>query len=169
MDNFKPYIDPTEFNPQWIFSLFTDSFENEEPKQKSRLPVQLSNGEPILVKRNSQRYVLFKNKGLTCVACGLTATYAKVFVTGPGVGHFNFYARMFNIKTKRIEEVLLTKDHIIPASRSGTNQQSNYQPMCCHCNCKKGSSIVGSALAGFDSARHTNTNVLHRPAEQPYA
>lgn len=147
MDNFKPYVDTTEFNPLWILSLFADSVENEEPKQKSRLSVELLNGETVFVKRNSQRYVLFKNKGLTCVTCGLTATYAKVNVTDPGGGHFNFYARQFNIKTGQVEEVLFTKDHIIPSSCGGKNQQSNYQPMCCHCNCEKGNFFSVEGLA----------------------
>jgi hypothetical protein len=144
MDKFKSYIDATEFNPLWIFSLFAGPI-TEEPSNRSKLPVELSNGEIILIKRNSPRYILFKNKGLTCVTCGLTATYAKINVTDPGIGHFNFYARQFNIKTSNVEEVLFTKDHIIPSSCGGKDQQLNYQPMCCHCNCEKGNFFSGES------------------------
>jgi 5-methylcytosine-specific restriction endonuclease McrA len=47
--------------------------------------------------------------------------------------HFNLYG--YN---ERGEEIMLTKDHIIPKSKEGKNDIDNYQTMCCKCNWKKG-------------------------------
>jgi 5-methylcytosine-specific restriction endonuclease McrA len=50
--------------------------------------------------------------------------------------HFNLYAIDDNG-----DEILMTKDHIIPKSKGGRNHLSNYQPMCCVCNQKKDNKI----------------------------
>jgi hypothetical protein len=92
------------------------------------------------VNTNSDRYILFKNKGVKCPDCDFVATYARLTVTGPDRAHFNFYGL-----NKHGKEVMLTKDHIIPSSVSTGNKllkrflnsQRNYQPMCEKCNKKK--------------------------------
>lgn len=38
-------------------------------------------------------------------------------------------------------EVLMTKDHIVPHSKGGIDDISNYQTMCVRCNQKKGNDI----------------------------
>ena len=43
---------------------------------------------------------------------------------------------MYGVKNG--EEVLFTKDHIIPKSKGGKNHISNYQTMCEPCNSEKG-------------------------------
>ena len=98
-------------------------------------------GKMIKVRRNSDRYILFKEKGLTCVCCGLTANKAYVEIHkeqfNPGTtAHINLYH--VDSKGKRI---LFTKDHIIPKSKGGKDIQENYQVMCSPCNQKKGSEI----------------------------
>ena len=36
------------------------------------------------------------------------------------------------------QEVLITKDHIIPKSKGGKDKLDNYQTMCVRCNKRKG-------------------------------
>jgi 5-methylcytosine-specific restriction endonuclease McrA len=84
------------------------------------------------IKLNSQRYSLFKRDGVTCVSCGIVGQYfalekhLKTQCTRP---HFNLYGI-----NKCDEEIMLTKDHIIPKSKGGLNALSNYQVMCAECN-----------------------------------
>lgn len=40
------------------------------------------------------------------------------------------------------EEVMMTKDHIIPVSKGGKNTLENYQTMCRKCNVQKGNKLV---------------------------
>ena len=92
------------------------------------------------VRMGSQRYKLFKEKGVKCVRCGIKGIYfarerqlrTRSKCVRP---HFNLYA------IKNGKEILMTKDHIIPKSKGGENHQDNYQPMCAPCNQKKGDSV----------------------------
>ncbi len=92
----------------------------------------------------SQRYDLFKKEysetgSCKCIECGLEA---NVFLmqqsmndTAGSPWHFNLY----RIDGESFE--LFTKDHIIPKSRGGKNEQENYQLMCASCNKKKGQEL----------------------------
>jgi len=85
----------------------------------------------------SVRYKLFKKKGTTCVSCGLEATYFKLErFPADKVFHLNLYA-----VDHRGDEVLFTKDHIIPKSVGGPNNLGNYQTMCSPCNATKADKI----------------------------
>ena len=60
--------------------------------------------------------------------CGLEAKFFRHEnnnVNNPNVWHFNLYG-VNNLG----EEVMFTKDHIIPKSKGGKNHVSNYQTMC---------------------------------------
>lgn len=85
----------------------------------------------------SGRYSAFL-KSTSCARCGLKATYFRIEASMPeDVGlnrwHFNLYGI-----SKSGEEVLFTKDHIIPIAKGGADHTSNYQTMCRHCNASKG-------------------------------
>lgn len=92
-----------------------------------------------LIHMNSDRYHTFAEKGLKCVECGIEGIYfAKERDRhGSSRWHFNLYA----VDNVTGEEVLMTKDHIIPKSKGGENNLSNYQTMCCKCNVKKGDTL----------------------------
>ena len=90
-----------------------------------------------LVKGNSQRYQTFFTKGCKCVKCGIEGKYfAKEKHFKDRSYHLNLYAIDDNGN-----EVLMTKDHIIPQSKGGSDDISNYQTMCEPCNKAKGSKI----------------------------
>jgi 5-methylcytosine-specific restriction endonuclease McrA len=89
------------------------------------------------IKMSSQRLQCFaKENGLKCVKCGLEG---KVFYKERGTSkettyHLNLYAI-----NELGEEVLMTKDHIIPKKNGGMDVMENYQTMCTNCNVQKGS------------------------------
>ena len=87
-----------------------------------------------LIKMNSQRYILFARKGVTCVTCGLKGKYfRKERNMCDKTYHFNLYA----VRKEDGAEILITKDHIISRSNGGKNMQNNYQVMCSICNNEK--------------------------------
>ena len=80
----------------------------------------------------SNRYHCFRRKGLTCVECGIVGVkFLLQMCEGDGRPHFNLYAE------KDGELVLMTKDHILPKSKGGSNGLSNLAPMCGPCNWEK--------------------------------
>lgn len=83
------------------------------------------------VKMVSLRYQTFK-KNLQCVCCGIQGVMFLLEMPSNGGRlcrpHFNLYAE------REGQLVQMTKDHICPRSRGGTDHISNMQTMCCTCN-----------------------------------
>lgn len=113
----------------------------------TKKPERLYDG--ISVKMGSVRYQCFDQSGTTCVACGLEGLYFTLErdLTANSY-HFNLYG-----KNDDGNEVMLTKDHIIPASKSGSNGVSNMQTMCSHCNTKKGTKVSAKDLKNGKSKK----------------
>ena len=89
-----------------------------------------------IIKGNSQRFQTFFTKGLKCACCGIEGKYfAKEKDPNAARYHLNLYA-----VNEAGEEVLMTKDHIIPWSKGGKDDVSNYQTMCEKCNKNKSNS-----------------------------
>ncbi len=91
----------------------------------------------------SARYQCFVEHGTDCSECGIKGSFFALEVdkshkegTQP---HFNLYA----IDSDG-NEVLMTKDHVIPLSKGGKNNLSNFKTMCCHCNEKKADKLIES-------------------------
>jgi len=81
-----------------------------------------------IVKMSSLRYQCFK-KNLKCVCCGIEGSVMQLeFRKGDGRPHFNLYAK----REGRL--VLMTKDHILPKSRGGSDDMRNLRTMCSRCN-----------------------------------
>jgi len=95
----------------------------------------------VLVSMVSDRYLCFKKSGTTCVTCGLKGTFFALERTrksGKGNNphgryHFNLYGYDADG-----DEVMLTKDHIVPRSEDGKDHVDNYQTMCKMCNEREG-------------------------------
>ncbi len=86
------------------------------------------------VRMTSLRYKLFATKGCVCVRCGLIGQYfslEKHVSDNMGKFHFNLYG------VKDGMPVMMTKDHILPKSKGGSDSLENLQPMCVVCNSKK--------------------------------
>ena len=104
----------------------------EQKKENARV---LFDGDNI--KGNSHRYQTFFTKGLKCVCCGIEGKYFAKERGGNATSyHLNLYAT-----DKDGDEVLMTKDHIIPKSKGGIDHISNYQTMCEPCNRAKGNNM----------------------------
>ena len=91
----------------------------------------------VNVKVTSDRYVVFK-KSLACARCGLVGTHFAVercIADLTDSYHFNLYG----IDAEG-NEILFTKDHIVPRAKGGKNHIDNYQTMCSICNHEKGDS-----------------------------
>lgn len=103
-------------------------------KDKRQAKVELDGD---LIKGNSQRYQVFFTKGITCSCCGIKGKYfAKEKFSNQKSYHLNLYAI-----DKNGNEVMMTKDHIIPKSKGGKDELDNYQPMCFICNKAKGNKL----------------------------
>ena len=105
---------------------------------KRKNTIEIDNNEIYLL---SDRYLTFFRKGYECPCCGLKATHFALERSGNAKRyHLNLYGSFGN------EEVLFTKDHIVPKSRGGKDELSNYQTMCLKCNNKKGASVEWSYI-----------------------
>lgn len=95
--------------------------------RRSKLP------DGTTFKCKSDRLVLFRDKGVICVSCGIVGNIFILETHSPEIApHLNLYATNDEDKL-----VLMTKDHIVPKSKGGANSLDNYQPMCTRCNGKK--------------------------------
>ena len=130
-------FDPNQLERKGIYSI-----EEVEEKVKDVLFVKERNLSKVdfdgdMIKGNSQRYQTFFTKGCKCVKCGIEGKYfAKEKHLKDRSFHLNLYAIDENG-----EEVLMTKDHIIPKSKGGFDDISNYQTMCERCNKAKGNKL----------------------------
>lgn len=93
------------------------------------------------INMGSHRYQCFAMYGTTCVDCGIEGQY---FVMERQGGNFETCRYHFNLYAVDDfgNEVLMTKDHVIPRSRGGKDILGNYQPMCSACNNKKGNDLI---------------------------
>lgn len=90
----------------------------------------------VFVKIHSVRLQTFK-KSLRCVSCGIEGTH---FWAEKQVGQISNHLNLYGINAKG-EDVLMTKDHIIPKSKGGSESLKNMQTMCTECNRKKGNNL----------------------------
>lgn len=128
--NILKNFDPNQLERKEIYSI-----EEVEEKVKDVLFEKKRNLSKVdfdgdMIKGNSQRYQTFFTKGCRCVKCGIEGKY---FVKEKHLKDISFHLNLYAIDENE-KEILMTKDHIIPKSKGGTNDISNYQTMCKKCN-----------------------------------
>jgi hypothetical protein len=85
------------------------------------------------VKLNSKRLYVFK-ESLVCYNCGIEGRF---FVKEKNENDISFHLNLYAIDDDG-NEILMTKDHVIPKSRGGSNKLKNLKTMCSKCNQEKG-------------------------------
>jgi len=95
--------------------------------------------DELRVNLGSARVKLFRDNPY-CVKCGVKGTEYRLQRHGKerndAIPHLNMYGY-----DNANQEVLMTKDHIIPKSKGGRNDISNYQTLCFICNANKADKV----------------------------
>lgn len=85
-----------------------------------------------LINMASDRYKLFFDNR-KCVSCGIEGKYMAM---ERGEKDISYHFNMYGIDNNG-NEILMTKDHVVPKSKGGKDCLSNLQTMCKPCNEKK--------------------------------
>ena len=117
------------------------------------LPNKYKTINGVQVKITSQRYKLFQENKF-CVKCGIEGTFLAIEKHSPEIE--KYHINMYGINENG-DEILMTKDHIIPKSKGGENILSNYQTMCSKCNSDKGNGDSKSLRMLFDDYVYKKT------------
>jgi hypothetical protein len=110
----------------------------------------------------SVRLRTFAFKGTRCVSCGIEGIHFRKVRGHPSDHrpHLNLYAAGLSDSI----EVLMTKDHIIPRARGGSDNLGNMQTMCFRCNERKGASMEPDPTAPNSNQSTRKTCSNYEPA-----
>jgi hypothetical protein len=130
----QSYIRNGKFEPNKVLPFITPH------DRKFKRNYMSDDGKLHSVKMASHRYWCFSEHGMNCVKCGIEGKFFALeshkYNSGNKFYHFNLYAL-----DEDGNEVLMTKDHVLPKSKGGKSHISNYQTMCYKCNHEKGNKI----------------------------
>lgn len=127
-----------KYSIEEVWGLWVDSHAVYE--QTGEWP-RISLDDGITLTMKSDRYDNFFINGTNCVACGIKGEYfwLETFKKGKdrnNMWHFNLYGTDADGN-----EMMLTKDYIVPKSRGGRNYIGNYRTMCERCNHNKAAGV----------------------------
>ena len=91
------------------------------------------------IKITSIRLNVFKNSNLVCPICGVQASY---FAKEKNINDKNYHLNLYGIYNN--QEILFTRDHILPRSLGGKDTLENQQIMCEPCNMLKGNRNISN-------------------------
>ena len=142
LDQLTPYtIKQGKYQRGGVYDRILKPYTLEEVLPKVRLDMSKDRGrkdglvdfDGVLVNMASDRYKCFKVWGTTCTKCGVTG---DTFYLERNWSQYNAKLYHFNLYGHRDgEEILITKDHVIPKAKGGLDSLENYQTMCIHCDC----------------------------------
>lgn len=94
----------------------------------------------------SDRLLNFRKNGVVCKHCGIEGIYFAVERAEhknkkERDWHLNLYALSYEL-----HETLMTRDHIMPRSKGGSDHVRNSQTLCTNCNCKKSDKLPDVAI-----------------------
>jgi 5-methylcytosine-specific restriction endonuclease McrA len=119
---------PDRYTPQEVLDKVRCTRKNTSDRENF-------DGDMMMV--TSVRMRTFKHKGCRCASCGIEGTvFMKDRHTPEERWHFNLYAEKDDG-----EMVMMTKDHIMPRSKGGSNALRNMQTMCLTCNQEKADKV----------------------------
>ena len=104
-----------------------------------------------LMHLRSTRLLNFRVHGIICVKCGARGAFFAKERYGNDGPHLNMYA--FD---NHGHPILMTRDHIKPKAKGGTNHLYNLQPMCVKCNSGKGDAWIIKDRLRYYSRRMKN-------------
>lgn len=103
----------------------------------------------IKVRLDTKRMKLFKRDNCTCRICGLRGT--RLVLERQQKSRDRKYPYFFNLyAVENGREILMTRDHVMPRSKGGSDSLTNQVTMCHPCNQKKADKLpeeVEHALA----------------------
>lgn len=132
------YVSIGHFDPEEVLPFVFPTKKREYDGKEIPIPAGEREYAGHKVRMTSTRYKLFATKGLVCAKCGTKGKYfslEKHANDATGKYHFNLYA------IKNGKPVMMTKDHIVPKSKGGSDKLENLQPMCIECNGKKADNL----------------------------
>lgn len=101
--------------------------------------------EDFAVRINSHTINTFAMKGCNC-DCGLKGAYFALERHENALGKSRLWHLVLYAVNEKNEEVMMTRDHIVPKSKGGKNLIENHHPMCLTCNHKKSDRLEETSL-----------------------
>ena len=107
---------------------------------KKKKLLQLPSGKKV---RLSRTLKTFHHWGVICAKCGLEGVVFQEVKCDKKI-----HLRLFGIKNGH--EIMMTRDHIIPYSKGGSNNFINMQTMCYICNSLKQDEFKSDSIDDFE-------------------
>ena len=137
-----------EYTPEEILALYGDR------------DVEFHVGElSYSVHMDSLRYRTFHHT-LECYQCGLKGVVMRLEYSYHQRNEFRPHFNLYGVRDG--VHVLMTKDHILPVSKGGSDDEDNLKTMCAPCNEKKGNKYVP---ANQDNESRLQPHRISRPEQ----
>lgn len=116
--------------PRLLFSLSIDEYLAQRQRHfETKHKHIFHKYEVYPIDLGRKHYHVFHDDDYACIDCGRRAIAAEVWEDTVNGTPF--------IMFRTIQNRFLTKDHIVPKSKGGSNHKSNLQTMCNYCNSHK--------------------------------